>query len=551
MPIPRTLDNMMQRARAALEAGDVALAEHLSRTALELAPDNVMALSWLGIALSSQGRYSDAEAAFGRAAALDPDNPAMHLNLGNALLEARAFDRAVTSFERALVLEPDHPEALNSLGCALAGRGQHAAAIARFEQALERRPGYGEAYDNLGESLLQSGRESEAAAAFGQAVACQPTNPDFHGDLGNALAAGHRWAEAIASYERALTLDPDFADARYNLAVARLFRHEFEAGWPCYEARLRSPSFVAGMRKDPATLVRYAQKPKWRGPGHQASGTVAIWAEQGIGDQLLFSTLLPELAATGVSLVYEVDDRLLDAYRRSFPEVHFVPSSDPPGHELQRAGCVSLAGSLPHFFRRSRRDFARQPHRLLRALSARVADYRQQLEALGPGPRVGVSWRSTRTDYWGPSKNMPLADMTSLLRKCGVQFVDLQYGDTEEQRRASEAAGGARLVHFESVDYYRDLEELLAIIEACDLVITTSNVTAHLAGALGKQTWLLFLSDRPPFHYWQPDSATRRSLWYPSVEIVSGPELSHWPSLINHVARRLEGWHAGFSPDGG
>jgi Flp pilus assembly protein TadD len=544
MAMPVTLDNMLQKAGAAMDAGDFVLAERLSRAVLEFAPDHVVALSWLGIALASQGRAADAEGFFRKAAALEPGNPGMHLNLGNALMEARAFDRAAASFERALVLQPGHPEVLNSLGCALAGSGQHAKAVAHYERALAQRPDYAEAHDNLGDALLQSGREAEAVGSFRRAVACQPDNPDFQCDLGNALAAGHRWDEAIAQYERALALDGDFPDARYNRAIAHLFRHDFEKGWRGYEQRLRSPGFAAGVRKDPATLRLYERGAKWNGPEGKLDGTVtvAIWAEQGLGDQLLFSTLLPELAGTGVSLVYEVDGRLLGAYQRAFPGVQFVPLADPPAGELQRAGRVLLAGSLPGFFRRTQRDFTRQPARLLRALPERVSDYRRQLDALGPGLKVGLSWRSTRTDYWGPRKSMRLASATSLLQTPGMQFVDLQYGDTRAERHAIEMATGARLAHFDTVDYYHDLEEVLAIIEACDLVITTSNVTAHLAGALGKRTWLLFPSDRAPFHYWQPDAASRRSLWYPSVEIVSGPQLSDWLLLAGHAAGRLAGW---------
>ena len=550
MPMPATLDTILKKAGAALEAGDTALAERLSRAALELAPGHVMGLSWLGIALALQGRHAEAEGFFRKAAALEPGNAGLHLNLGNALLETRDFDRAAASFERALALQPDQPEALNSLGCALAGRGQHREAIPRFERALELRPDYGQAHDNLGEALLQSGREAEAAAAFGRAVACDPGNPDFQCNLGNALAAAHRWNEAIARYERALALDPDFSDAAYNLAVARLFRHEFESGWQAYEQRLRSPGFAAAVRKDPSTMQLYDRAPKWRGPREEVTGSLAIWAEQGIGDQLLLSTLLPELVATRLSLIYEVDDRLLAAYRRSFPQVHFVPLRDPPDRELQTADRALLAGSLPRHFRRSRRDFEQQPARLLRALPARVAFYRQQLGDPRRGPRVGLSWRSTRADYWGPRKSVPLASLAPLLRTAGAQYVDLQYGETERERLAAEATTGSRLAHFEAVDYYRDLEELLAIIEACDLVITTSNVTAHLAGVLGKRTWLLFPSGRAPFHYWQPDAATRRSLWYPSVEIVSGSHLSDWPLLIDHVAGRLGSWIGRFDPDG-
>jgi ADP-heptose:LPS heptosyltransferase len=101
-----------------------------------------------------------------------------------------------------------------------------------------------------------------------------------------------------------------------------------------------------------------------------------------------------------------------------------------------------------------------------------------------------------------------------------------------------EAATGVPLVRFEAVDHTNDLEEVLAILEACDLVITTSNATAHLAGALGKRTWLLYLADNPPFHYWVHDSGCR-SLWYPAVEVISAPHFPEWAPLIEHAAVRL------------
>jgi len=100
------------------------------------------------------------------------------------------------------------------------------------------------------------------------------------------------------------------------------------------------------------------------------------------------------------------------------------------------------------------------------------------------------------------------------------------------------AAIGVPIARFEEVDYYNDLEELLAILEACDLLITTSNATAHFAGALGKRTWLLYLAERPPFHYWA-HGGTYRCLWYPSVEIVSAPHLADWAALVAHVSERL------------
>ena len=254
---------------------------------------------------------------------------------------------------------------------------------------------------------------------------------------------------------------------------------------------------------------------------------------------MLFSTLIPELIAAGTPFIYEVDGRLLRTYERAFPGGRFVPRGDPPREELQRASCALVAGSLPQWFRRSRADFARQPAKLLSALPGRVVHYRERLEAPGPGLKAALSWRSTRKDWWVLKKSAPLADFAPLLQRAGVRWVDVQYGDTAAERHAVEQALGVRLLRFEEVDHTNDLEELLAILEACDLLITTSNATAHFAGALGKRTWLLYLADRAPFHYWA-HGGSYRCLWYPSVEIVTAAQLTDWYALAGYAARKLE-----------
>jgi len=567
-----TQDRKLAQAAAALAAGEHAVAERLCRSILRRDPRHPGALSWLGIALASRGRQAESLEYFRRAAANDPKNPGMHLNLGNALMQSGAVDQAVSSFKQALALRPDYPEALNSLGWAHAQLGSLEEAVEWLRRALALRPDYAEAHNNLGDALQRLGRVEQAADSFRDAIALQPGNADFqcdlgialsllqhwekailqfqralaldpefadaHYNLGNAWLGQQRWEQAIAQYERALALDPAFANAHYNLGLVGLYRQQFDTGWWGYEKRLDSAEIRGGARKDVASVALYERLPHWRGPADTGTREVAIWSEQGIGDQLLFSTLIPELIGTGVPIVYEVDRRLLGTYERAFPALRFEPQEEPPREVLQRASRVLLAASLPQFFRTSVESFRRQPARLLGALPERIDYYRTQLAALGPGLKVALSWRSTRTVRSAPDKSAPLDQMAPLLGLEGTHFMDVQYGDTAAERRAAEDATGARLLRFDGVDFYNDLDEMLAILEACDLVITTSNATAHFAGALGKRTWLLYRADQAPFHYWA-HGGRYRSLWYPSVEIVTAPHLADWRSLAAHAAEKL------------
>jgi tetratricopeptide (TPR) repeat protein len=514
------------------------------RQAISLRPDYAEAHDNLGDALLRLGREQEAATCLRRAIALEPDNADFHSDLGNALLAQCSWDEAIAQYEHALGLKPDYPEALNSLASALIGRERFDDAIARLQQAIALRPDYAEAHDNLGFVLMQLGREEDATSCFRRAIALQPESAALRAGYGNALMSQNFWDGAAAQYRRALELNPDpllFADVQYSLALMHLFRHEFEQAWPDFERRFETGKFrKTGFRIDPASVELYDRLPHWRGPGEAGVSEVAIWAEQGIGDQVLFSTLIPELIGAGVPFVYEVDRRLVGAYERAFPGARLVAWEEPPHGSLKEASRALAAGSLPGLFRRARDDFARQPAKLLSALPERVAYYRQRLEALGRGLKVALSWRSTRQDWWvRKKKSSPLADFAPLLTLAGVHFVDVQYGDTAAERGAAEQALGVRLLRFEEVDYYNDLEELLAILEACDLLITTSNATAHFAGALGKRTWLLYLADRAPFHYWV-HGGSYRCLWYPSVEIVTAPQLTDWNSLAGYVAKKLE-----------
>ena len=159
-------------------------------------------------------------------------------------------------------------------------------------------------------------------------------------------------------------------------------------------------------------------------------------------------------------------------------------------------------------------------------------------DQLGAGFKVALSWRSMRVGRLGRSKSVALADFAPVLAVPGVQCIDVQYGDTAAERAAVAQQQGRTLKHFDEVDCYHDLDEVLAILEACDLLITTSNANAHLAAALGKPVWLLYPAEQAPFHYWA-HGGDHRCLWYPSVEIVSTPELADWPQLIAHAAAKL------------
>ena len=240
----------------------------------------------------------------------------------------------------------------------------------------------------------------------------------------------------------------------------------------------------------------------------------------------------------GESFVLEVDRRLVPAYRRAHPSWQVVAPDD---SESAFAACdrhLAIA-SLPGLLRPSQASFAAQPNAVLAADTDRVRSYAGRLRE--PGLRViGISWRSFQPSpraYLQKKKSGSLAAFHDLSRRADIRLLDLQYGDTSAELDAFEQAGG-RLTRLDDLDLFNDLEGVLAAIEASDAIVTTSNVTAHLAGVLGKRTCLMYLRANPPFHYWATDDSGR-CLWYPSVRIVTAPDIDTWFQALARVDELL------------
>jgi hypothetical protein len=195
-------------------------------------------------------------------------------------------------------------------------------------------------------------------------------------------------------------------------------------------------------------------------------------------------------------------------------------------------------GSLPSLFRRNAQQFRGQPQALLKPDPARV----ELMQAtLGTDRRVAISWRSFQKGgrrHIAERKSIPL-EIFGALAGSGVRLLDVQYGDVGAERAAFDVAYPGLRVDVPGLDLREDIEGILAAISTCALVITASNVTAHFAGAIGKRAWLVYLAANPPFHYWAPGD-DGRSLWYPSVEVITSPQWSRWEEAFEAIAERLK-----------
>lgn len=466
--------------------------------------------------------FAAAERSFRRVLKDDPRHVPAVVNLGVAMREAGRMEESLACFQRAAAIDPNNAEALNNLGLALHHDGQSKDAIRLFKRVLQLKPGFTQALVNWGNALRDGGDLAGAAARFDEALAIEPSGLEALNNSASVALESGRLDEAARRYERAMALAPAYPEARAGMAQVRLRERRFGEGWDLYESRFDTNPPQATRRVLPVS------------PLESLDGVrrLAVWMEQGIGDQVLFSTLLPDLIARGIEPVVEVDPRLVELHRRGLPKATFVTPSE-SAEAFARCDAHVAIGSLARFLRRDANDFASQPRAVLAADPARVAQMRQ---AIGDGPAIAIAWRSIQKGHrkaLAERKSIPLEAFARLARDTGARLVDVQYGETAAERAAFEEQHPGVLLRIPGFDSFNDLEGLAAALVACGRLVSGSNVTVHLAGAIGVHTDLLYM-DWPPFSYWVAD-AGGHSPWYPSVRVPAVPPRS-WDEAFSNLS---------------
>lgn len=523
---PEALNNLGALLK---ERGALADAIDAYLRAVRLRPDYAEAHANLGRAHQAAGAPEAAEAALQRALDLDPGRAEWHNDLGVLRQEAGDPAGAEASYRRALALRPDEPRTHNNLAGALKEQDDLAGAEAAYRRALELAPELADAHGNLGGLLKKRGDLAGAEAACRRALALDPEHVGALSNLGLVLKAEGDLAGAEAAYRRALARDPEHVEAHINLAFLLLARGALAEGWAEYEWRWRSPEFRRG-----AFRLRQFPQPLWDG-GDPAGKTLLIWNEQGLGDELMFGALIPELVAAGAQCIVECHERLAKLFARSLPGAEVLAHAGPPAGRLAdpALGLQCPMGGLARRLRPELGSFAGHgPY--LRVDAERRARCRARYQALGPGLKVGISWRSESTRT-GAERSAGLALWNHILSLPEVTFVNLQYGGCAAELAAAKARFGVAIHQDPEVDPLGDLDEVAAQIAALDLVLTTDNTAVHLAGAIGVPAWLLLPFD--PDWRWLRDRDD--SPWYPSLRLFRQERPGAWGPVLAAAGRRL------------
>jgi tetratricopeptide (TPR) repeat protein len=541
---PFNIAQTLQEALSLHQQGRLRDAEKLYARALKAAPNNFDALHLLGLIKAQSGQMGEAHRLMAAALKINPNAPDALVNFANVLHALKRDGEALTHLDKALALRPgdqeallyrgnalnalDRPEdaiacydavlarnpahgdALLNRGTARARLGRHADALADFDAVLTRVPHHVEALYNRGTALLELERPDAALAAFDAAVAAAPKHIGAWTNRGRALQALNRHAEAVASFEKAIAVDKNVADTHSNMALSLLTLGQLSRGFAEYEWRWKRTGMSDARRN-------YRGRP-WLGEFPIGQRTILLAAEQGLGDSIQFVRYVPLLARSGAKVVLEVQPEL----KALLAGVDGVASYHARGETLPAYDVYCPLGSLPLAFKTEPATIpADIPY--LRADETHLAKWRPIIEAL-PGKRVALAWAGHAKHPNDRNRSIALAQLEPLFALDGISFVSVQ-----RDLRGDDAAILARQKSVTHIgDKLNDMADTAAVLALADLTIAVDTSVIHLAGAMGREAWVML-----PFSPdWRWTLTGDHSPWYPRMRLFRQAKPGDWSGVI-------------------
>ncbi|MBF0195554.1 MAG: tetratricopeptide repeat protein [Magnetococcales bacterium] len=494
------------------------------QNAIAINPGYVMAYNNLGNAIKKQDKIDEAIACYQKAISIEPNFHDSHYNLGVILHEQDKNAEAILCLQNAISLKPDFVAAHCNLGGVFHEQNKLDEAVICFNNAIAIDPNYAMAYSNLGNTLKEQAKLDESIINCQKAISINPNYAEAHHNLGNTLLVLGKPDDAMKSYQKAIKLNPKKLDFQYSIGYIHLLKGELIAGWKNYNLRWYCKQ-LNYMR------VLNNEKQLWRGEPLEGKRLLVL-DEQGVGENILFSSMLPDLISKGADIVLECDERLIPLITRSFPTVACKPNTDSLSEYSINSGFDFFvpSGNLGSLLRQNINSFPNKNWYLLPNVEQKEIIRNRYLDT-NENKLIGISWNSKSYKY--KNKSIKLIDLKPLFVIPGVTFVDLQYGDTKKEREEFSKKTGYEFINDKNIDQKEDLDSFAAQVAAMDLVVTISNTTAHMAGALGVPTLLML--GKSPIWYWMLDKTD--SLWYPSIRSFRQKKIGEWEDVIEQVSK--------------
>jgi len=486
------------------------------RKSLEINPDQEDILLNLGVALSEIDEFSDALDYFDKVIKLNANIPLAHFNQGLVYRYLNQLDNALNSYKNALKISPNYLDALNGIGRIYHIKKEYYQAIEYYDKAIKSQYNYAGSFYNKAMVLDDLKEYLLAVDSYYQALKYKPDFFEAYNNLGNTLHKLKRYDEALSAYDHAIQLKPDDPTLHWNKSLVKLILGNYEEGWKLYEWRRQT-------KKNKNNYKVYDQ-PLWLGQESIRNKTILVESEQGFGDVIQFCRYIPLLENLGAKVIVEAPKELISILRSLNGNFLIVEK----GQSLNHFDFHIPIMSLPHAFKTNINNI---PASIPYLFSSKTKREYWNKKIGKKKPLIGLVWSGSITHKNDKNRSLLLNDLEPILQM-PFEFHSLQKEIRENDQQT--------LFEFKQIHQHqnelKDFSDTAALIEEMDLVISVDTSVAHLAGALGKDVWIL-LPYHPDFR-WMLDR--KDSPWYPTCSLFRKSEINDWEKTIEEITSNLQ-----------
>jgi len=435
--------------------------------------------------------------------------------IGQCLFHEENYDGAIKIFENILKIDLQNISALNSLARIHHEKNEKVKAEEYYLRALNIDKSSFYLLNNIAGFYREELSYNKAIDYYKKALTVNPNNAYIYNNLAKIYFDLNDHQEAMKNSFKALDMKKNDGDILKTISFIYLKDHDFENGWNYFDGRLDLDDF-----KEKNRNVKKLNYKLYRSITlNDKRGKFLIVREQGVGDEILYSSMYGDLLNNIDNLVIECDPRLLNFYKRSFPKyiekfvsLGTITNDDDKFKEIKN---VIYAGSLGKYYRKNIRDFKNNSY--LKISQKNFEDMHNKLSIYNKKYKIGLSWKSFNNKF-ATDKSLRLKDFNKIFNLTNCDIFNLQYGNVEDEIKNFNNITKNKLINIEGLDLYNDFESIASLLKSLDVFVTISNSTAHLAGALGVKTILIKPENFAVFHYW--NQKNNKTPWYNSVELI-------------------------------
>ena len=478
-------------------------------------------LNVLAISLAKQNKFLRASKCFHSILALDPEGYNSHFNLARLFHDKGDDEKVIEFCSKSLKMHPDHLGSINLLVIINLKKGNLSKSLIEKQLNIAKKilikdPINKLALKCISHSLAELGDYKAALNTLNKLEQNYGYNPKLYNDLGTCLIELGRYSEAR---DKLFLSETNLG--KYNLGMLDFKEGNYKDGWLGYEFGLKE-----NIRKIKNLSKKFDVLPQWK--IEKTAGPLLIIGEQGLGDEIMFSTMFPEIIKKVNSIYLITDKRLHGLFSRTYPEINIIKDQDL--FDIKKLNFRIAMGSLGKFFRQTREDFFYSEKRLLKPLNSSINALKSKYNFDKKKLYIGLSWHTTNLSH-GSRRNIKLAEIVKAFKELNVSFINLQYGDHTHEIKQASNKFKKEIFLSEEGDNKSDIDILAAKISLCDYVVSIDNSTAHLAGSLGVNTLLIL----PEVSDWRWQVRGKDSLWYNSIRLFRNNSKFNWNETLEEL----------------